>query len=113
MNRLVEALDPCLKGELLQPQGSDAEACKVLQVGLLCTQASPSPRPSMEEVIRMLTEQDCPIPSPTNPPFLRISALTTNPESSSTISCSTNSTTMVKTDQASYTSSESSTIRRS
>ncbi|KAL1214651.1 Cysteine-rich receptor-like protein kinase 42 [Cardamine amara subsp. amara] len=116
LNRLVEALDPCLKDELLQGQGSEAEACKVLRVGLLCTQASPSLRPSMEDVIRMLTERDYPIPSPTNPPFLRISSLTSGPERSSTISCSTNSTTtfntMVKTDQASYTSSESSTIHR-
>ncbi|VYS68820.1 unnamed protein product [Arabidopsis thaliana] len=115
LNRLVEALDPFLKDEFLQVQGSEAEACKVLRVGLLCTQASPSLRPSMEEVIRMLTERDYPIPSPTSPPFLRVSSLTTDLEGSSTISHSTNSTTtfntMVKTDQASYTSSESSTTR--
>uniref|UniRef100_A0A1J3D659 Cysteine-rich receptor-like protein kinase 42 n=4 Tax=Noccaea caerulescens TaxID=107243 RepID=A0A1J3D659_NOCCA len=113
LNRLVEALDPCLKDELLQVQGSEAEICKLLRVGLLCTQASPSLRPSMEEVIRMLTETEYPIPSPTTPPFLRISSLSTDPECSSTISCSTNSTTMVKTDQASYTSSDSSTTRGS
>ncbi|ESQ46953.1 hypothetical protein EUTSA_v10027683mg [Eutrema salsugineum] len=112
LNRLVEALDPCLKEELLQAQCSEAEACKVLCVGLLCAQASPSLRPSMEEVILMLTERDYPIPSPTNPPFLRISSLTTDQECSSSISCSTNSTTMVKTDQASYTSSETSTTHR-
>ncbi|CAH8277648.1 unnamed protein product [Arabidopsis lyrata] len=115
LNRLVEPLDPCLKDEFLQVQGSEDEACKVLRVGLLCTQASPWLRPSMEEVIRMLTERDYPFPSPTNPPFLRISSLTTDLEGSSTISHSTNSTTtfntMVKTDQASYTSSESSTTR--
>ncbi|CAE6204014.1 unnamed protein product [Arabidopsis arenosa] len=115
LSRLVEALDPCLKDEFLQVQGSEAEACKVLRVGLLCTQASPSLRPSMEEVIRMLTERDYPIPSPTNPPFLRISSLATDLEGGSTISKSTNSTTtfntMVKTDQTSYTSSESSTTR--
>ncbi|XP_013647771.2 cysteine-rich receptor-like protein kinase 42 [Brassica napus] len=106
LNRLVEALDPCLNDEkLLQVQGSQAEVCKVLCVGLLCAQASPSLRPSMEEVISMLTERDYPIPSPTNPPFLRISSLAT--ECSSTASCSSNSTTMVKTDLASYTSSES------
>lgn len=92
--------------------GSEAEAFKVLCVGLLCAQASPSLRPSMEEVIRILIERDYPIPSPTTPPFLRISSLNTDPECSSTISYSTNSTTMVKTDQASYTSSDSSTTRR-
>ncbi|KAF3525867.1 hypothetical protein F2Q69_00048587 [Brassica cretica] len=112
LNRLVEALDPCLNDEkLLQVQGSQAEVCKVLCVGLLCAQASPSLRPSMEEVIRMLTERDYPIPSPTNPPFLRISSLAT--ECSSTASCSSNSTTMVKTDLASYTSSESFATRGS
>ncbi|CAH2080041.1 unnamed protein product [Thlaspi arvense] len=112
LNRLVEAVDPCIKEELLQAQGSEAEVCKVLCVGLLCTQASPSLRPSMEEVIRMLTDRDYPIPSPTNPPFLRISSLTTDPESTSILSCSTNSTTTVKTDQASNTSTESSTTHR-
>ncbi|KAH0873581.1 hypothetical protein HID58_070943 [Brassica napus] len=107
-----EALDPCLNDEkLLQVQGSQAEVCKVLCVGLLCAQASPSLRPSMDEVIRMLTERDYPIPSPTNPPFLRISSLAT--ECSSTASCSSNSTTMVKTDLASYTSSESFATRGS
>ncbi|KAL0805191.1 hypothetical protein Bca101_097682 [Brassica carinata] len=112
LNRLVEALDPCLNDEkLLQVQGSQAEVCKVLCVGLLCAQASPSLRPSMDEVIRMLTERDYPIPSPTNPPFLRISSLAT--ECSSTASCSSNSTTMVKTDLASYTSSESFATRGS
>ncbi|CAN8273006.1 unnamed protein product [Cochlearia groenlandica] len=120
MNRLVEALDPSLKeDELLQAQGIDkVEACKVLCIGLLCAQASPSLRPSMDEVICMLKERDYAIPSPKNPPFLRISSLSTNQECSSsssnnsatTISCSTNSNTMVKTDQASYTSSEYSTI---
>ncbi|XP_010450675.1 PREDICTED: cysteine-rich receptor-like protein kinase 42 [Camelina sativa] len=117
LNRLVEALDSCLKDEVRQEQGREAEACKVLRVGLLCTQASPSLRPSMEEVIRMLTESEYLIPSPTNPPFLRTSPLTTDLDNSSTISHSTNSTTtfntMVKTDQASYTSSESSTTHRS
>ncbi|KAG7543985.1 Protein kinase-like domain superfamily [Arabidopsis thaliana x Arabidopsis arenosa] len=115
LSRLVEALDQCLKDEFRHVQGSEAEAYKVLRVGLLCTQASPSLRPSMEEVIRMLTERDYPIPSPTNPPFLRISSLATDLEGGSTISQSTNSTTtfntMVKTDQASFTSSESSTTR--
>ncbi|KAF8051911.1 hypothetical protein N665_1651s0003 [Sinapis alba] len=111
LNRLVEALDPCLKDELLQVQGSQAEVCKVLCVGLLCAQASPSLRPSMEEAILMLMDRDYPIPSPTNPPFLRISSLAT--ECCSIASCSTNSTTMVKTDQASYTSSESFATRSS
>ncbi|XP_010528239.1 PREDICTED: cysteine-rich receptor-like protein kinase 42 [Tarenaya hassleriana] len=115
LNRLQEALHPCLKDELLQTQETQAEAFTTLRVGLLCTQASATLRPSMTEVIRMLTERDCGIPIPSSPPFLRINSLA-EPEGS-TRSYSTNSTTSntgIRMDQPpSYTSSESSGTQRS
>ncbi|KAA8530216.1 hypothetical protein F0562_004925 [Nyssa sinensis] len=69
-NRLVESVDPCLKNDF-----PEKEAAKVLQIGLLCTQASVAFRPSMDEVVKMLTNKDCEIPLPNQPPFLNASLL--------------------------------------
>lgn len=46
------------------------DALKVLQIGLLCAQASPILRPSMNEVVHMLISKDCQVPIPNQPPFL-------------------------------------------
>ncbi|KAJ4974027.1 hypothetical protein NE237_007201 [Protea cynaroides] len=62
---LPDSVDPSL--------GNDyplKKACNVLRIGLLCTQASVSLRPSMSEVVQMLSNEDYPIPTPTSPPFL-------------------------------------------
>ncbi|XP_009602876.1 cysteine-rich receptor-like protein kinase 42 [Nicotiana tomentosiformis] len=69
-NQVTEALDPLLKGDF-PPE----EASKVLKVGLLCTQASVALRPSMTEVVQMLTHEDYQIPEPRQPPFLNSSLL--------------------------------------
>ena len=63
-NRLSEAVNPALEGSYL-----GADASRVLQIGLLCTQASAELRPSMSIVVKMLTA-NISIPSPTQPPFL-------------------------------------------
>ncbi|KAK4367438.1 hypothetical protein RND71_011230 [Anisodus tanguticus] len=70
-NQVTEALDPLLKGDF-----PSEEASKVLKVGLLCTQASIALRPSMSEVVKMLTCEDYQIPEPCQPPFLNSSLLT-------------------------------------
>ncbi|XP_043704437.1 cysteine-rich receptor-like protein kinase 3 isoform X2 [Telopea speciosissima] len=62
--RLSEAVDPQLEGGL-----HEEEACQVLQIGLLCIQASAELRPSMSMVVKMLTDKHD-IPRPTQPPFL-------------------------------------------
>lgn len=72
MNKLTETVDPCLKGEF-----PTLEAFNVLKVGLLCTQASASSRPSMDEVVEMLTHSDCQVPEPNQPPFINSSLLDT------------------------------------
>ncbi|KDP45316.1 hypothetical protein JCGZ_09565 [Jatropha curcas] len=82
-NRLVEAVDSCLREEF-----PVQEASRVLQIGLLCTQASVSLRPSMEQVVEMLTNTDCEIPLPNQPPFMNATLLETE---SSKGYCSTNS----------------------
>ncbi|XP_057481049.1 cysteine-rich receptor-like protein kinase 42 [Actinidia eriantha] len=53
----------------------DKEVSKVLQIGLLCTQASAALRPLMSDVVQMLTVEDSVVPSPKQPPFLNASIL--------------------------------------
>ncbi|KAF2316354.1 hypothetical protein GH714_041695 [Hevea brasiliensis] len=108
-NRLEEAVDPCLRDDF-----PVQEASRVLQIGLLCTQASVSLRPSMAEVVGMLNSSDhSVIPLPNQPPFMNATLL--EPESS-TRSCSTNgfvSKAATKVESYSYTSSESSSMNSS
>ncbi|XP_043704023.1 cysteine-rich receptor-like protein kinase 42 [Telopea speciosissima] len=69
---LPDSVDPLMRDDY-----PVKEACNVLQIGLLCTQASVSSRPSMSEVVQMLTNDDYMIPTPANPPFL-CNSLTSN-----------------------------------
>ncbi|KAJ6672347.1 CYSTEINE-RICH RECEPTOR-LIKE PROTEIN KINASE 3 [Salix viminalis] len=73
-------VDPGLKGVFSQKQAE-----KVLQIGLLCTQASSRLRPSMNEVVQMLTDVRCEIPSPKQPPFLNASVLSPDSSADSSI----------------------------
>ncbi|PRQ40203.1 putative protein kinase RLK-Pelle-DLSV family [Rosa chinensis] len=63
--QLCNAVDPVLGGQFI-----NSEASQLLQVGLLCVQASAELRPSMSFVVKMLTDQNLEIPQPTQPPFL-------------------------------------------
>ncbi|KAK8556888.1 hypothetical protein V6N13_064878 [Hibiscus sabdariffa] len=101
-NALTEAVDPCIRDEM-----SAKEAPGVLQVGLLCTQASVLLRPSMEEVVQMLTDKDYEIPMPNQPPFLNANVLGTATSSGSYSTDSFISNALRKI-QGSGTSSESS-----
>lgn len=69
-NKLVDSVDPRLENNF-----SEIEVSAVLQVALLCTQASVYLRPSMAEVVQMLTNEDCEIPEPNQPPFISTSSL--------------------------------------
>ncbi|KAJ9677785.1 hypothetical protein PVL29_022648 [Vitis rotundifolia] len=69
-NSFARAVDPSLKGDF--PLN---EARNVVQIGLLCTQASFGLRPSMSQVVQMLTDQNSVIPEPMQPPFLNASVL--------------------------------------
>ncbi|XP_059444768.1 cysteine-rich receptor-like protein kinase 1 [Corylus avellana] len=69
-NKITQSVDPALNGIY-----SEKEASNVLQIGLLCTQASVALRPSMFEVVEMLSDEECVIPSPEQPPFLNASVL--------------------------------------
>ncbi|KAF1862783.1 hypothetical protein Lal_00040048 [Lupinus albus] len=63
-SRLSDIVDPILEGNF----GRD-EACGLLQIGLLCAQASAELRPSMSVVVKMINGNH-EIPEPTQPPFL-------------------------------------------
>lgn len=81
---LPETVDECLRDHF-----PAKEASNVLQIGLLCTQALASLRPSMPEVVQMLTDIQYPIPLPMQPPFLNSTVIN---QRSSTISTSVTST---------------------
>ncbi|KAK4282379.1 hypothetical protein QN277_013763 [Acacia crassicarpa] len=76
-NRLHEAVDPCLGDDF-----PAAELSRVLQIGLLCTQASASLRPTMEEVVVLLSNSDVDVCVPNRPPFLSTGAGLLNSQSS-------------------------------
>lgn len=58
-------MDPILQGMF-----PEEEANRVLQIGLLCVQASAETRPSMSGVVKMLNYNQQEIPKPAQPPFL-------------------------------------------
>jgi len=69
-NNITASVDPALKGKL-----TVEEASHTLQAGLLCTQSNVTLRPSMSEVVQMLTKKDYAIPSPKQQPFLNFGGL--------------------------------------
>ncbi|KAF5479636.1 hypothetical protein F2P56_000443 [Juglans regia] len=101
-NKLAEAVDPRLRDKF-----PVKEALDVLQIGLLCAQASVALRPSMEEVIQLLTNGQCEIPIPNQPPFLSTNVLesTSSMKSYNMNSLESHSATKI---EASYTSESSS-----
>ncbi|KAF7848282.1 hypothetical protein BT93_L2134 [Corymbia citriodora subsp. variegata] len=88
-NNLAACIDPALQGEF-----PVLEASNVIQIGLLCSQASVDLRPSMSGVVEMLHNKDRAVPQPKQPPFLNASALydkSSNRSSTCTHGCPTNS----------------------
>ncbi|KAE9605115.1 putative protein kinase RLK-Pelle-DLSV family [Lupinus albus] len=69
-NTLAEALDSCLGDDF-----PATEASRVFHIGLLCAQASASLRPSMAEVVYMLSNSNGHVPTPNQPPFLNTGVL--------------------------------------
>lgn len=71
--RLCEAVDPVLEGNF-----QEDEASRLLQIGLLCVQASPELRPSMSIIVKMINDNHG-IPQPTQPPFLSPATMESSP----------------------------------
>ncbi|XP_050384230.1 cysteine-rich receptor-like protein kinase 42 [Argentina anserina] len=107
-NNLADMVDPCLKNQELPAN----DVSNVLQIGLLCTQASVSLRPSMAEVVLMLTaNQDSDIPIPHQPPFLNTSTLEQASSIRSNNSANSSVSDTLTKVGTSYTLSESSSTR--
>ncbi|RDX70228.1 Cysteine-rich receptor-like protein kinase 42, partial [Mucuna pruriens] len=106
-NTLTESVDPCVRDDF-----PATEASRVFQIGLLCTQASVSLRPSMSQVVYMLRNSNVDVPTPNQPPFLNTGVLDSD---SSIKSYSTNSfiSNALKKIGVSYSYSESSCSRNS
>ncbi|MFS7994867.1 putative non-specific serine/threonine protein kinase [Helianthus anomalus] len=68
--KVEEIFDPNLMMHIRPNIKFQKEAIKVVHIGLLCTQESPSLRPSMSAALKMLATNDEPLPAPTNPPFI-------------------------------------------
>lgn len=100
LNSLSEAVDPSVEGDFPKE-----EAAYVLKIGLLCTQASAAHRPSMPQVLEMLTNHNSKFPEPNQPPFLNARAIDSQ---STSRSHSTNSSVLngARKMEMSYTSSE-------
>ncbi|KAK3439932.1 hypothetical protein EUGRSUZ_B00269 [Eucalyptus grandis] len=84
-NNLAACIDPALQGKF-----PILEASNVLQICLLCTQASMELRPPMPRVVEMLHDKDRIVPQPNQPPFLNASMLfdkSSSRSSSCTHSC--------------------------
>ncbi|KAJ1412166.1 Serine-threonine/tyrosine-protein kinase, catalytic domain [Sesbania bispinosa] len=106
-NTLIEAVDSSLGDDF-----PATEATRVFHIGLLCTQASASLRPSMTQVVHMLRNSNVDVPTPNQPPFLNTGMLDSD---SSIRSYSTNSfvSNALKKIGVSHSYSESSSSRNS
>lgn len=62
--KLIDAVDPSLEGNF-----NVEKASQMLQIGLVCVQASADLRPSMSTVVKMITRNH-EIPQPKQPPFI-------------------------------------------
>uniref|UniRef100_A0ACD5X137 Uncharacterized protein n=1 Tax=Avena sativa TaxID=4498 RepID=A0ACD5X137_AVESA len=63
--RLMKLVDPCLRGE------SDAtEIMRCIQIALLCVEEDAANRPTMQDVVLMLSYQHVALPTPQRPAYL-------------------------------------------
>ncbi|XP_039067946.1 cysteine-rich receptor-like protein kinase 1 [Hibiscus syriacus] len=69
-SNITEAIDSNLDAKF-----DEKEASTALLVGLLCTQPSVAIRPSMSDVVQMLTNANYRLPRPKQPPFLNASVI--------------------------------------
>lgn len=108
LNTLTEAIDPCLGGDF-----PETEASRVFQIGLLCTQASATLRPSMSQVVHMLSNSNVNVPTPNQPPFLNTGVQDSDSSIKSYNSTNSFISNALKKIGVSYSYSESSTSRNS
>ncbi|KAM4087673.1 hypothetical protein ACB094_07G012700 [Castanea mollissima] len=85
-DRGSDLVDPLLDGA-----SSVRAALKYVNIGLLCVQESAADRPTMSDVVTMLSSESMALPYPKQPAFLNMrSVMKANPGISGTESCSVN-----------------------
>ncbi|GLT64143.1 hypothetical protein SLA2020_366530 [Shorea laevis] len=68
---------------------------KFINIGLLCVQESPTNRPTMPDVVSMISNEHAPLPTPKQPAFTRgRNVIDTNSTIDSAENCSKNSVTI-------------------
>uniref|UniRef100_A0A7N0U215 non-specific serine/threonine protein kinase n=1 Tax=Kalanchoe fedtschenkoi TaxID=63787 RepID=A0A7N0U215_KALFE len=72
--REIEIIDAALRGEEEEEEEKDEsynqnEAVRCIQVGLLCVQENPDDRPTMMDVVAMISYETIPLSSPKQPAF--------------------------------------------
>ncbi|KAJ3695982.1 hypothetical protein LUZ60_001359 [Juncus effusus] len=63
--RALQVLDECLQGRCILQ-----EALRCIHVGILCVQRNVSERPSISDVVLMLSDQSVILPTPSTPAFV-------------------------------------------
>jgi hypothetical protein len=67
---------------------------RFINIGLLCVQESPTDRPTMSDVISMISNEHAPLPTPKQPKFSTGRNMDTNSRVDSAENCSKNSVTI-------------------
>ena len=89
-DRTSDLVDP-----LLDDVSSVRAALKYVNIGLLCVQESAADRPTMSDVVAMLSSEGTALPYPKQPAFLNMrSVMKANPGISRTEICSVNHATV-------------------
>jgi hypothetical protein len=85
--------------ELMDPtigySSSSSLPLRFINIGLLCVQESPTDRPTMPDVVSMISNEHAPLPTPKQPAFTTSwNMMDTNPTIDSAGNCSKNSLTI-------------------
>ena len=80
---------------LLDDVSSIHVALKYVNIGLLCVQESAADRPTMSDVVAMLSNESAALPYPKQPAFMNMrNVMKANPDNSRTEICSVNDATV-------------------
>jgi hypothetical protein len=89
-DRSVELMDPTIGYP-----SSMSIMVRFMNIGLLCVQESPTDRPTMPDVVSMISNEHAPLPEPKQPAFTTgRNKMDTNPTIDSAGNCSKNSVTI-------------------
>jgi hypothetical protein len=85
--------------ELINPTigypSSSSLPLRFINIGLLCVEENPTDRPTMLDVVSMISDEHAPLPKPKQPAFTKgQNMMDTNPTDDSAGNCSNNSVTI-------------------